>query len=91
MFCSQCAHKLEASDVYCPKCAKPIASFNFDPGQIPQVEIIGEAPTIVRPQRRSVSTWATAGGVAGVVFFGLALVLLAALVFVGYMLFLAPK
>lgn len=51
MFCSQCAHKLTPADVYCPKCAKAVASFNFDPGQIPQVEYIPdtETQTLVRP------------------------------------------
>ncbi len=71
MFCSQCAHKLTPSDVYCPKCAKPIASFNFNPGQIPQVEYIAdeELTSVRMPTRRSNPSrpwsWLAVGTLAG--------------------------
>lgn len=85
MFCSQCAHKLTPSDVYCPKCAKPIASFNFDPGHISQVEYIAdEELTAVRPppDRRSLLPWLAGSAVAV-----LGILLAAAL---GYIAFVKP-
>lgn len=50
MYCSQCAHQIVETDVYCPKCAKPVASFNFNESTVSQVEPIGfdEIPTIVK-------------------------------------------
>jgi hypothetical protein len=47
MFCSQCAAQLSPDDVYCPKCAKPVASFAFDRDNVSQVEPL-ETPTVVR-------------------------------------------
>jgi len=68
MFCSQCAHKLAPSDVYCPKCAKPIASFNFTSDQIPDVEFIGETETVVRLTQKSGTrpSWWYIGAIFGV-------------------------
>jgi hypothetical protein len=47
MFCSQCGSQLEQSAVYCEKCGKPVASFNFS-DRIPDVEPL-EEETKVRP------------------------------------------
>jgi hypothetical protein len=78
MFCSQCANEIRDSDIYCPRCAKPVASFNFSGWNAPQVERIpeheSEAETVVRPKPagtspklRSVSDWLLASiGMAGV-------------------------
>jgi hypothetical protein len=100
MFCSQCAHKLTPSDVYCPKCSKPIASFNFDPGQIPQVEYVGdEELTAVRmpqpdlranPVSRAVGKSAyrfLAGPAIGAAIATLGILLAAA---IGYIAFIKP-
>lgn len=75
MFCSQCAHSITPDDVYCPNCAKPVASFNFDPGQIPQVEYIFDEPTtIVRPpktdtkvERSPLYKWLLGGSIVGII------------------------
>ena len=50
MYCSQCASELTRDDVYCPNCAKPVASFAVDGTPIPQVvPLDAEQLTIVRP------------------------------------------
>jgi hypothetical protein len=69
MYCSQCATPLSESDVYCPKCSKPVASFHVS-GNVPQVEPIGETPTVVRSRIAQPSQtfgWAAVllGAVAG--------------------------
>jgi hypothetical protein len=49
MYCSQCAPELTRDDVYCPSCAKPVASFAIDGTPVPQVEPLDrEQVTIVR-------------------------------------------
>ena len=49
MYCSQCATELTRDDVYCPSCAKPVASFAVDGTPVPQVEPLDrEQVTIVR-------------------------------------------
>ena len=50
MYCSQCATKLSDSDIYCPNCEKPVASFSF-PDRAEQVEPLDEEATVVRPIR----------------------------------------
>ncbi len=52
MFCSQCATKLQDDAVYCPNCAKPVASFSFSEHNVPKVEYIPEEETHVRPENR---------------------------------------
>ena len=47
MFCSQCGSQLEHTAIYCEKCGKPVASFNFS-DRIPDVEPL-EEETKVRP------------------------------------------
>lgn len=91
MFCSQCAHNLTPSDVYCPNCAKPVASFNFDPGQAPQVEYVGddEQLTAVRmPPRDPRSPNRFVGPLVGAVIATLGILLAAA---VGYIAFVKPS
>jgi hypothetical protein len=78
MFCSQCATPLSESDVYCPKCSKPVASFHVS-GNVPQVEPMGETPTVVHPRTvpprsfgwPAVLLGAVAGSVATLVIGGL--------------------
>src|SRR5687768_2782051 len=70
MYCSQCATQLSPDDVYCPACAKPVASFAIDGTPIPQVEPFDrEQVTIVRPvevQRSNKSFWmGTLAGILG--------------------------
>src|SRR5690242_17545040 len=50
MYCSQCATKLSDSDIYCPNCEKPVASFSF-PDRAEQVEPLDEEATVIRPVR----------------------------------------
>jgi hypothetical protein len=71
MYCSQCATPLTESDVYCPNCSKPVASFHTG-GRVAQVEPLGETPTVVHPrpgeQRKATVPAAMVGAIAGSVF-----------------------
>lgn len=96
MYCSQCATPLSETDVYCPKCSKPIASFTFDEKQVPSVEFVGETETVVRPvaaptEKQGLKSWIMAGGVAGIVFFVLFLAAIGILAAIFYFVFLAPS
>src|SRR5215467_4493316 len=69
MYCSQCAAPLSESDVYCPKCSRPVASFHRSEN-ISQVEPIGETATVVHPRGRQSNgffNWPAAllGAIAG--------------------------
>lgn len=96
MYCSQCATPLSETDVYCPTCSKPIASFTFDEKQVPSVEYVGETETVVRPtaspiEKRGSKSWIMAGGVAGIVLFLLLIGSICLLSFLVYFFFIAPK
>lgn len=55
MYCSQCAHNIIETDVYCPKCSKPVASFAFDDAHVAQVEpvIYDEIPTVIKARSQT--------------------------------------
>ena len=57
MYCSQCATELSRDDVYCPSCAKPVASFAVEGTPVPQVVPLD--PEEVTLVRRAPSTQST--------------------------------
>jgi hypothetical protein len=83
MYCSQCATPLSESDVYCPKCAKPVASFNVS-GNVPQVEPIGETPTVVRSRPVSERSFSWQAALVGAVAGSIATLLVGGLFFLIY-------
>lgn len=67
MYCSQCATPLSESDVYCPNCSMPVASFHRS-GNVAQVEPHDETATVIKPrsvERKAAWPAAMVGAIAG--------------------------
>ena len=75
MYCSQCATPLEPSMVYCPTCAKPVASFSFggQPAQVEEVTVVSSRS----PEKKSNSRFGIALTAIGGALFIFAVIVIA--------------